>query len=326
MTKNQEKAAQAAFLQRARADPKIDISVEDVAHRVLLPEQVTASLDNVVVLGVDPGVNVPAEVFDGVDSFHLTSKQVRHQSKAGESKSFMDKVEKTTRVTLKDGTHAAARAKVQREADGTETISLRDLETTMPTLKCGNFQDYLSAVDARLLYYAELWPVKAIKTRNANKFRVRRFKHSCMDTFLHNLVAPHVRKGKVPVFSYGSASFASTMRGTTYSSYQQLRKRASIHAPVVLMDEYLTSKVCACCEQRLEPVSRHKHVKRYNRDLQVREILFEKTKLHNVLRCSTKHNLLQRDPNSAKNMHNLLVHYLQQGERKLAFRRPAAAA
>jgi hypothetical protein len=114
------------------------------------------------------------------------------------------------------------------------------------------------------------------------------------------------------------------MKGTVSSSYKHVRKRAPIHATTVLMDEYLTSQVCSCCHEKVKDVYRHKHVKKWNHKTKERETLYKLTKLHNVLRCPTQknHNLLKRDLNSAKNMADLLDHYLIHGERLAPFCRP----
>jgi hypothetical protein len=229
----------------------------------------------------------------------------------------MDELENRVKVKVKEGIHEKAKEFIDEQ----NMISLRDLQTSLPSLKTVTHDEYLKAVGARWLYYDELWEIKTVKMRNGNKFRTRMMKHKVMDQFFQSIVAPIKERGNIPVLSYGAGCFNANIRGTVSSAYKHLRKRASIHAPVVMMNEYFTSQVCSCCQCKVKYVKRQKQVYQYNRETKQREKLLRKIKLHNVLRCPTKrkHNLLQRDLNSAKNMTDLLYHYLLKGERLAVF-------
>lgn len=150
---------------------------------------------------------------------------------------------------------------------------------TSPKTKCEDtwdrfLRDYISI-------YTTLWDAKTAKKWGRERFRVYCLKRKTLDTFFQTM------NGEVkPVIAYGAAKFNPTSKNELSAPTTYVSKRCAKHFPTLFVDEYNTTKVCHCCDERLCAVSKD------NR--QVRGLRWC---------CSTKcRTFLNRDMNAALNI------------------------
>jgi hypothetical protein len=129
--------------------------------------------------------------------------------------------------------------------------------------------------------YQKLWDVKTQKKWGRERLRVYSLKKKTLDRFFNTM------KGEVlPTIAYGAAKFNPTSKNELSAPTTYLSKTCSHHFPLVFVDEYNTTKVCHCCNERLCPVKKE--------DKEVRGLRWC---------CSTKcRNFLNRDLNAALNI------------------------
>jgi len=81
------------------------------------------------------------------------------------------------------------------------------------------------------------------------RFRVYCLKRKTLDTFFQTM------SGEVkPVIAYGAAKFNPNNKNELSAPTTSVNRRCAKHFPTVFVDEYNTTKVCHCCNERLCPV------------------------------------------------------------------------
>ena len=97
--------------------------------------------------------------------------------------------------------------------------------------------------------YPTLWDAKTAKKWGRERFRVYCLKRKTLDTFFQTM------NGEVkPVIAYGAAKFNPTSKNELSAPTTYVSKRCAKHFPTLFVDEYNTTKVCHCCDERLCPV------------------------------------------------------------------------
>ena len=56
-----------------------------------------------------------------------------------------------------------------------------------------------------------------------------------------------------PVIAYGAAKFNPNGKNELSAPTTELSRTCSNHFPVAMVDEFLTSQVCPCCDTKLSP-------------------------------------------------------------------------
>lgn len=104
--------------------------------------------------------------------------------------------------------------------------------------------DYISVYDT-------LWKAKTTKKWGRERFKVYSLKRKTLDTFFQTM------EGDVkPVIAYGAAKFNPNNKNELSAPTTYLSKRCAQHFPTIFVDEYNTTKICHCCNQRLSTVIR----------------------------------------------------------------------
>ena len=134
--------------------------------------------------------------------------------------------------------------------------------------------DYISV-------YSILWDAKTAKKWGRERFRVYCLKRKTLDTFFQTM------NGEVkPVIAYGAAKFNPTSKNELSAPTTYVSKRCAKHFPIIFVDEYNTTKVCHCCDQRLCPVMKDGR--------EIRGLRW--------CRSTKRHTFLNRDMNAALNI------------------------
>ena len=180
------------------------------------------------IIGIDPGrVNLitAVERTSGSDSFHvhkLTAKQ--HYSRSGMTRR-KKRAEKWN----------------QENQDELDLLSKNSFKTINVTKWDDSLNVFLQVHEARFKnMFHKRWA--------REDFRVYRLKTRSMDIFFRDLV-----KKRNVILAYGNASFASNGPGTLFSApTNSLVKRATLHAPVEMIDEFRTSILCHVCHEPMQ--------------------------------------------------------------------------
>ena len=193
--------------------------------------------------------------------------------------------------------------------------------TQLPSFKTASYEKYMERLPKYWIYESELWKALCIKKRNANAFTTYRFKNKCIDSFFQRVIKDTKTRGKVPVFSFGAAKFATSSKGEISGPLKSLIRRAELCCNTVMMQEYNTSKLCSelekcpvtghfkTCECELEHPARHRFTTTINKATGLKETKRDPVRpLHNLVRCHTKHNnkFRNRDSNASQNIAYLL--------------------
>ena len=117
--------------------------------------------------------------------------------------------------------------------------------------RTANSKQWDQFLENLLSVYTVLWEEKAGKKWARERFRVYGLRRKVLDRFLHRMV------GKVkPLILYGAAEFSSTARNELSAPTSALSRHCARFAPLRLVDEYNTTKVCARCDCVLSAVAR----------------------------------------------------------------------
>ena len=109
-------------------------------------------------------------------------------------------------------------------------------------------QDYISV-------YKTLWDAKTEKKYARERFRVYGLKRKILDKFFQTMKTGD--RYLVPEIAYGAAKFPPTGKGERAVPTVFVRKRCAKFFPrITFVDEYNTSKICCCCDERLCPVKK----------------------------------------------------------------------
>src|SRR3990167_1951064 len=101
--------------------------------------------------------------------------------------------------------------------------------------------------------YDKLWEVKSKKKWSCERFRVYCLRRKTLDKFFNTM------KGEViPVIAYGAAKFNPNGKNELSSPTTSVSRRCAKFYPVIMIDEYNTTKVCADCDNRLCKVVKKK--------------------------------------------------------------------
>ena len=76
--------------------------------------------------------------------------------------------------------------------------------------------------------------------------------HVCIKTELD--IKRNMNGEVKPVIAYGAAKFNPTSKNELSAPTTYVSKRCAKHFPTIFVDEYNTTKVCHCCDERLCPV------------------------------------------------------------------------
>eukprot|EP00742_Colponemidia_sp_Colp-10_P008525 GILJ01009238.1.p1 GENE.GILJ01009238.1~~GILJ01009238.1.p1 ORF type:complete len:879 (+),score=98.65 GILJ01009238.1:1961-4597(+) len=113
-------------------------------------------------------------------------------------------------------------------------------------------------IENRLKHDQVLWEA-AFHQRHSNiSFRQHMLKNRCLDRFINE----HFSDPGTLVLM-GDAQFSVTARGQLTGKTKSLTKRISHVAPVVMVDEFRTSKMCGRCEEPLKKVWFPSRTRRY---------------------------------------------------------------
>lgn len=124
-------------------------------------------------------------------------------------------------------------------------FSRTNTKTTSPEQWDAHLKDYISVYDA-------LWEGKTGKKWGQSRFRVYRLKRKTLDNFFQTM------NGKVkPVIAFGAAKFNPNGKSELSAPTTELSRTCSKHFPVEMVDEFLTSQVCPCCDTKLSPVFKY---------------------------------------------------------------------
>lgn len=100
--------------------------------------------------------------------------------------------------------------------------------------------------------YQTLWDAKTEKKWGRERFRVYNLKRKTLDNFFQTMVGD-----QRPVIAYGAARFNPTSKNELSAPTTFVSKRCVKHFPLIMVDEYNTTKVCYCCNQKLCPVMKN---------------------------------------------------------------------
>lgn len=134
-------------------------------------------------------------------------------------------------------------AKWEKDIEEAELLFRQhSLKTTKEDEWASFLKDYSSV-------YNTLWENKTQKKWSRERFRVYCLRHKTLDKFFQKM------KGEsLPTIAYGAAKFNPTNKNELSAPTTYLSKRCAIHFSTVFVDEYNTTKVCACCDSKLSPV------------------------------------------------------------------------
>lgn len=117
------------------------------------------------------------------------------------------------------------------------------------SLKTTNEEEWVSFLKDYSVMYNTLWESKTQKKWSRERFRVYCLRHKTLDKFFQTM-----KGNESPTIAYGEAKFNPTNKNELSAPTTYLSKRCAIHFPTVFVDEYNTTKICACCDSKLSPV------------------------------------------------------------------------
>jgi hypothetical protein len=244
------------------------------------------NLEGKAVWGLDPGRK---------DLF-VAAKQVQVQENE------MPKRDRIVSCSTKEYYHLAGftYASKKRELWVRKAPAIQEINQRMPTSKCSTAAEYesylafaLASLSALLEFYGE---------RRWRRLRFKSYigRQQAMELLCRRIVPKNQRRENV-VVAFGSAQFPWG-RGHASGPVKAFRKELARRCHVVMVDEYLTSRVCSTCQGLFDD----------------HQWFWSLRICKNI--CLTRWN---RDVNAARNIRNILIHMAEnQGERPDPFRRP----
>lgn len=101
--------------------------------------------------------------------------------------------------------------------------------------------------------YDKLWEAKLKKKWSRERFRVYCLRRKTLDKFFNTM------KGEVtPVIAYGATKFNPNGKNELSSPTTYVSRRCAKFYPVIMIDEYNTTKICANCDSKLCKVVKNK--------------------------------------------------------------------
>ena len=200
---------------------------------------------------------------------------------------------KTYRLTRASYYTKAGMKKFNKKSAGWEkTIEKEELIFRRHSLKTAKEEEWKSFLEDYISVYDALWDCKTKKKWGRERFSVYGLKRKTLDRFFQTM---ENNENVKPVIAYGAAKFNPNSTHELSAPTTFLSKRCSKHFSMVLIDEYNTTKVCSCCDEKLLPVVKD--------GLEIRGLRWCGSFLRKTKSFSTKcRTFLNRDLNAALNI------------------------
>ena len=156
--------------------------------------------------------------------------------------------------------------------------------------------DYMAHINAKMNTSVVFQRPMLTKARRRWRFDLYQTGQRAAEKLVTDLLNGVSDRSKA-VVAWGNGSFGPTSRGHASAPNKALRTMLSRHVAVVLVDEYLTSKRCPCCETTVTGLRTEHYRKR-----------------HTVLRCDTCDGLWGRDMAASANIAAVLFHQMITGD------------
>lgn len=146
-------------------------------------------------------------------------------------------------------TNAGMKTCNRKTAKWEKDIESAELVFRQHSLKTTDESEWDAFLKDYATVYKMLWEGKTQKKWARERFRVYCLRNKTLDKFFQTM------NGKEkPTIAYGAAKFNPNNKNELSAPTTYLSKRCAIHFPTVFVDEYNTTKVCACCDSKLSPV------------------------------------------------------------------------
>ena len=258
---------------------------------------------DIEIIGIDPGRTdlMYAHNLSTGQEMHLSKKQYYQESFMTKNGKWWQRYRDRTKVDNKD--------------QPGQKITLGEVMSTLPTFKTSSYTLYMERLPKYWKYEKELWQALCVSQRNNHKFTTYVHKNKCIDQFFQRVIKPTLDRGKIPIFSFGAAKFATSSKGEISGPLKSLVQRAELHCNTVMMNEYKTSQLCA--EDLIDPVTNLKmgkchcqldHPTRHRFEWKKKDLVKTNRPIHNLVWCTTnhKHKFMNRDSNASRNIGFLL--------------------
>jgi hypothetical protein len=146
-------------------------------------------------------------------------------------------------------TNAGMKTCNRKTAKWEKDIESAELLFRQHSLKTTNESEWDAFLKDYTAIYKTLWEGKTQTKWARERFRVYCLRNKTLDKFFQTM------NGKEkPTIAYGAAKFNPNNKNELSAPTTYLSKRCAVHFPTVFVDEYNTTKVCACCDSKLSPV------------------------------------------------------------------------
>lgn len=143
-------------------------------------------------------------------------------------------------------TNAGMKTCNRKTAKWEKDIEAAELVFRQHSLKTTNESEWDAFLKNYATVYKTLWEGKSQKKWARERFRVYCLRNKTLDKFFQTM------NGKEkPAIAYGAAKFNPNNKNELSAPTTYLSKRCAIHFSTVFVDEYNTTKVCACCDSKL---------------------------------------------------------------------------
>jgi Putative transposase DNA-binding domain len=227
-------------------------------------------------IGVDPGQTFVATAFRGVEFSvqdklhsvysHISTKEIRHDSKMNENKMWHAKFRKNN--------PAYANAIDARE-----------------TLKTADYERLKSNIRTNFLVAAPITNLSKRKVFRARRFKSYRFGQKALDKDIKKLIGPNAVPSKTVIgWGHWEQQDGGFLRGNEKAPIKKLRRACrEFGIKVIKIPEHFTSARCSGCRS-----ANHKCT----------NVRYEGIKCHQVIRCTNSEceEVWQRDLNAARNI------------------------
>ena len=133
----------------------------------------------------------------------------------------------------------------QKNIEKAEDVFKKNSPRTSNLQQWDNFlADYISV-------YNELWEGKTGKKWGRQRFRIFSLKKKTLDNFFQSMHLPGEKK---PVIAFGAAKFNPNGKNELSAPTTFVSKTCARFFYTKMVDEYNTSKVCPCCNSRIQKV------------------------------------------------------------------------
>ena len=146
-------------------------------------------------------------------------------------------------------TNAGMKTYIRKTVKWEKDIEEAEFMFRQHSLKTTNENEWTAFLKDYASVYSQLWDCKTKKKWARERFRVFCLRHRTLDTFFQTM-----KGSEKPTIAYGAAKFNPNNKNELSAPTTYLSKRCAIHFPTVFVDEYNTTKVCACCDSKLCPV------------------------------------------------------------------------